>query len=206
MSFFPTMRPFCDSLVCLLDLPGQARRLPFEYLDSQVTPGIMMRIPLYPHAKIWEGPGSPHPYPDWNCTPHFDPLRTWNHSLLSPLPSIPSFAILICPRHLKSSIKSTNYTRAKRLILSGKSPSTKPLRPSYRSASELSIPATDEVLKDLESCMRAMPSDAPLLQDKILDQHNIFSFSSQKPGRRLYPFVQDRDSQFEEDEEFYSMP
>ena len=142
---------------CLLNLPGQARRLPFEYLKCQILPAMVMRIPPYPHAKIWEGPGSPYPYPDWNWTPHFDRFSLGIILFCLVALRFPHSPYLF-PRDIDEQYKIYQLHQSETFDTLGEVPEYKAFEAITQKCFRAQYPSTDEVLKDLKAACAAMVS------------------------------------------------
>ncbi|KAJ6626814.1 kinase-like domain-containing protein [Mycena sp. CBHHK59/15] len=178
---------------CVLPVPGHKPLAP-EYKESQVFIKSIMAMPRYPHAMVWEGPGSPHPHPDWNATPHYD--RFGYGVLLFCLialrfPHSPYLVVReqelfnkVSNLHLNETFDTLGeveeYAQFELII-------RKCFRAEYRSS--------DDLAQDVKAACAAMPADAPLLQDRIQDP--VLEFASSTSGRRLFPFEEDG---FEEDD------
>ncbi|KAE9382639.1 hypothetical protein BT96DRAFT_1010293 [Gymnopus androsaceus JB14] len=135
---------------------------------------MVMRIPPYPHAKIWEGPGSPYPYPDWNWTPHFDRFSLGIILFCLVALRFPHSTYLF-PRDIDEQYKIYQLHQSETFDTLGEVPEYKAFEAIIQKCFRAQYPSTDEVFKDLKAACAAMPSDAPLLQDKILDEQNILS-------------------------------
>ncbi|KAJ3903241.1 kinase-like domain-containing protein [Lentinula edodes] len=177
---------------CMLNLPGE-ERLPFEYNQSQISMGPLMHIPLLrlPHARIWEGPGSPYPHPDWNFTPHMDRfafgvvlfcLITFH------FPHSP-FLVVVDPEEVKRIYQLHQEACFDTL---GEVAEYKDFEAIIQKCFQARYHSTDDLLHDLEVAVSGMPANAPLLQDGVKDPV-VVEFDQRSSNRRLFPFPHEED-------------
>ncbi|KAJ7504020.1 kinase-like domain-containing protein [Mycena galericulata] len=170
---------------CILPVPGQ-KVLPSDYALSQVSISPIMRMPRYPHAQFWKGPGSPDPYPDWNFTPHDDRFGfgILLFSLLTlRFPHSPHLAI----RDMEVVQRIYDLHQSKTFDTLGEIPEYMDFEVIIQKCFHAHYQSSDDLLKDVRAAYQAMPPDAPLLQDKVHDP--VVEFHAYTSGRHLYPFA-----------------
>ncbi|KAJ6595286.1 hypothetical protein B0H10DRAFT_1960560 [Mycena sp. CBHHK59/15] len=144
-----------------------------------------MRMPRYPHAQFWKGPGSPDTYPDWNFTPHDDRFGfgILLFSLLAlRFPHSPHLAI----RDMEAVQRIYDLHQHQSFDTLGEIPEYRDLEAIIQKCFRADYQSSDDLLKDVRAAYHAMPRNAPLLQDKVHDP--VIEFPAYMRGRHLYPF------------------
>ncbi|KAJ7172100.1 kinase-like domain-containing protein [Mycena filopes] len=186
---------------CILPVFGR-KVLPSDYALSQISIPPIMRMPRYPHARFWKGPGSPDPYPDWNFTPHDDRFGfgILLFSLLAfRFPHSPHLAI----RDIEVFQRIYELHQNESFDTLGEIPEYRDLEGIIQKCFRAQYEFSDDLLKDVRAAYRTMvrispvpipltivmtdsqPTNAPLLQDKVLDP--VVEFPAYPRGRHLYP-------------------
>ncbi|KAF9047209.1 hypothetical protein BDP27DRAFT_695028 [Rhodocollybia butyracea] len=149
---------------CLINIPGE-QKLPYEYRDCQVLASHMIQMPRYKQGRLWKGPGSPHPNEDWLLNPHSD--RFAFGALMFCLialrfPHSPFFVV----HDLKESVDIFKKHQALEFDTFGDIEEYRALNEILRKCFYAAYDSTDKLLEDIRVVCDAMPSNAPLLQDK----------------------------------------
>ncbi|KAJ7652050.1 kinase-like domain-containing protein [Mycena polygramma] len=167
--------------------------------ETQVRLSPMKTMPRYPHTRAWQGPGGPYPNSEPNPN-EFNPNddRFGFGIVLFSLLALrfPHSANLVI-RDLLEVQKIWELHQNLSFDTLGEIPDYKDFETIIQKCFRAEYLSADDLLHDVRAACDAMPSDAPLLQDKMVDPP--YDFAEWKSGRQLYPFPKQRSEDYYSD-------